>query len=83
MLIKIPHIGLVNILAGKSVVRELIQDQANPPAIVAEMKRLLYDESYIEDMKRQLKVTADLLGGEGAHERAASRVAEWLRGAQA
>ena len=83
MLIKIPHIGLVNILAGKSVVRELIQDQANPPAIVAEMKRLLYDESYLERMKHQLKVTADLLGGEGAHERAASRVAEWLRGAQA
>lgn len=80
LLIKIPYIGLVNILAGKSVVRELIQHEANPPAIVNEMKRLLFDLPYRADMQRELKITSDLLGGEGAHERAASRVAEWLRG---
>lgn len=83
MLIKIPYIGLVNILAGKSVVRELIQDEANPTLIVAEMKRLLFDEAYRAAMIHELKITADLLGGEGAHERAASRVAEWLGGAEA
>ncbi|WP_305043679.1 lipid-A-disaccharide synthase, partial [Geoalkalibacter sp.] len=36
-LVKVPHIGLVNIVAGKSVVREFIQNDATPEAIGAEV----------------------------------------------
>lgn len=79
MLIKIEHIGLVNILAGRGVVRELIQHDAEPALICSELKRLLVDLTYRDAMVASLKETSDRLGGLGAHERAATVVAEWLK----
>jgi lipid-A-disaccharide synthase len=45
-LVKIDHIGLCNIVVGETVVKELIQDQANPEEISAEIERLLVDQYY-------------------------------------
>lgn len=80
LLVRIRFIGLVNILAGRGVVKELIQSQADAPAVVAELKRMLDDSQAREALITDLHATADLLGGHGAHERAASIVGEWLRG---
>lgn len=80
MLVRIDFIGLVNILAGRMVVKELIQSAASPTAITAEISRLLDDPSARETLVSDLRATADLLGGQGAHERAAGIVAEWLNG---
>jgi lipid-A-disaccharide synthase len=80
MLVKIDFIGLVNILAGKAVVKELIQSNAEAPKIVAELRRLLAGGEDRERMIASLRETAELLGGPGAHERAAEVVGEWLRG---
>jgi lipid-A-disaccharide synthase len=80
MLVKIDFIGLVNILAGKAVVKELIQSDAEAPNIVAELRRLLARGEDRERMIASLRETAALLGGPGAHERAAEVVGEWLRG---
>lgn len=80
MLVKIDFIGLVNILAGRAVVKELIQMDAEAPKIVPELRRLLAHGEYRERMIASLRETAALLGGPGAHERAAEVVGEWLRG---
>jgi lipid-A-disaccharide synthase len=80
LLVRIDFIGLVNILAGRGVVKELIQTQAEGPQIVAELRRLLEDQNERKRMVTALRETADLLGGPGAHERAAAIVGEWLRG---
>ena len=80
MLVRIDFIGLVNILAGRGVVKELIQTDAEAPAIVAELQRLLQDADARNRMIRDLRATAALLGGLGAHERAAAIVGEWLSG---
>lgn len=41
MVIKVPFISLVNLIAGREVVRELIQRQATEPAISAEVRQLV------------------------------------------
>lgn len=80
MLVKLPHIGLVNILAGEQVVEEFIQRDAEPGRVGAALERFLGDEAHRATAVRRLEETAALLGGPGAHERAAAAVAEWLEG---
>jgi lipid-A-disaccharide synthase len=79
MLVKIDFIGLVNILAKREVVRELIQSQARGSTVAAELTRFLDDPNQRAKLTETLQQTAALLGGLGAHQRAAGVVATWLR----
>ena len=45
-LVKIPFIGLPNIIAGKPIVKELIQDALTVENLVAEIEQLLFDQPY-------------------------------------
>ena len=66
-LITIPHIGLANIVAGRAVVRELLQDEANPAAIAGEIERLIEDGDYRRRVIDGLaSVRANLGEGDGA-----------------
>lgn len=78
MLVKVPHIGLVNILAGKGVVEEIIQHAATAEAIAASLEKLLLDKTARQQLQEELALTAAKLGGTGAHVRAAARVAAYL-----
>lgn len=46
LLVRVPWLGIVNILAGREVVRELIQHEATPARLAAEAERLLFEEEY-------------------------------------
>ncbi len=50
MIVQVKHISLVNILAGREVVKELLQRNAAPEKIVAELRRILSDSRYRQDM---------------------------------
>ena len=65
-LVKVPNIGLCNIVAGETVVRELIQDQANPAAIAAEIGKLLSDTACHAEIVRKLGEVRAKLGRGGA-----------------
>lgn len=65
-LIKITNIGLCNIVAGETVVRELIQDEANPEAIAAEIGMLLTDHQYHSVIVEKLGTIRSKLGCGGA-----------------
>ncbi|MFT4177512.1 MAG: lipid-A-disaccharide synthase [Luteolibacter sp.] len=78
LLVKIRFIGIVNILAERGVVKEFIQDAATSQAVSAELERLLTDDEARDGLKAELAETVALLGGEGAHEKAAAAVARWL-----
>jgi lipid-A-disaccharide synthase len=80
MLVRIDFIGLVNILAKRAVVRELIQTQAKGEIVAAELRHFLDHPSARAKLTESLQQTAALLGGLGAHQRAAAVVAEWLSG---
>lgn len=78
LLVKIKYIGIVNILAGEEVVKEFIQDTATPDAVGGELRRLLEDDAARHALQVRLGEISALLGGKGAHERAAESVAHWL-----
>jgi lipid-A-disaccharide synthase len=66
-LVTIPHIGLVNIVAQRAVVRELLQGDASPEAIAQELQHLLDDEDYRATIAEGLEMVRRNLGsGNGA-----------------
>ena len=78
MVVKIKHVGLVNILAGEEVVEEFIQSEADPCHVSQALKRFITKPEEITKLREKLADTLAKLGGTGAHERAASAVAAWL-----
>jgi lipid-A-disaccharide synthase len=71
MVIDVDHIGLVNIIAGKEIVPELIQFEASPEKIAAEVMDILATKERMERIKAELKKIRDMLGSHGAAERVA------------
>jgi lipid-A-disaccharide synthase len=61
--IKIPYIGLCNILANKKIVQELLQYDATPENIAKEIEKILNDANYREEMIANLTNTKNLLKG--------------------
>lgn len=62
-LVSIKHLGLVNIIPGKEIVREFIQHKARPEDIAKEALRLLNDTKYYETMQHDLSLLRQQLGG--------------------
>lgn len=62
LLVSIPWIGLPNILAGKGIVREYIQHEANAANIVAEINRILEDPDYASTIRMDLAEVREKLG---------------------
>ena len=71
---KVEYLGIVNNLAGREVVRELLQEKATPPAIAVEMARLLTDAKARQQLSKELGEIADQLGEGGTHIRAAEEI---------
>jgi lipid-A-disaccharide synthase len=70
-LIRIPCIGLVNVVAGKRVVPELVQREVNGSNIALEALKILNDDPYRAQIVENLRRVRSLLGTSGASERAA------------
>ncbi|MBX3237446.1 MAG: lipid-A-disaccharide synthase [Nitrospiraceae bacterium] len=74
LLIRVPWIGLANLVAGETVVPELIHDEATGERLVVEIERLLGDRTAYDRMRASLAKVREALGGPGASERAADVV---------
>jgi lipid-A-disaccharide synthase len=70
-LIKVDHIGLCNIVAGERVVRELVQEDAEPALIAGEIGRILTDQVYVDGMRGKLAAVRGKLGSGGGSARVA------------
>ncbi len=79
-LVKVDHIGLANIVAGKSVVREFIQQDASPEALSQELHRLITDQDYSDAIRRELSLIQEKMGDSGCSERVARMALEMVRG---
>jgi lipid-A-disaccharide synthase len=49
----LPWVGLPNILAGRSVVPELLQDKATPEALAEELLRMMCDREKVAAIKQE------------------------------
>jgi len=74
LLLKIPYIGMPNILAGREVVPELIQYDAQPEKISQKVLDFLQNPQKLQQVRQELEVVRRKLGGEGAVKRAAQLV---------
>ncbi len=64
-LVKTPFIGLPNIIAGKAIIKELIQHQAIAKNIAYEIERLLTETGYCQTQTRELQAVKHKLGQGG------------------
>jgi lipid-A-disaccharide synthase len=71
---RVKWIGLVNLVAGRSVVPELVQSAATGQRLYEEAVRILDDRSVYDEMRRDLAEVRDALGEPGASKRAAEAV---------
>ncbi len=71
MLVKIPDIGLVNIVAGSRIVPEFIQFDATPEKIADEAIDIISSPDKINETKAKLIAVKEKIGGPGASVRAA------------
>ena len=79
LVVRIPHIAMVNVVAERAVVPEFVQHRATPTRVAQAMVALLRDEERCEAMQAGLREVKQRLGPPGAVERAASVVLETLR----
>jgi len=78
MVIRLPYIGLANVIAGEKIIPEFLQYNAKPYKIAKEAVSLLNNPKRIDEMKRSLIKIKESLGGPGANERAADVVVRFL-----
>ncbi|WOE42987.1 lipid-A-disaccharide synthase [Acinetobacter chinensis] len=63
MLIKIPYYSLPNIIAGKKVIQELIQSDATPEQLAAEIEKLMNVETAQIQVMQHITMHKQLLSG--------------------
>ena len=71
LLVRLENVGLVNIIAKRSVMPELLQYNATPEKIAKEAISILTDHEKYKKMKADLASVNKLLGAHGASDRAA------------
>ncbi len=76
-LIRTPHVGLPNLVAGKRICPEVLQDDLSVPRLVAHLERL-WEGPRREECLADLAGTRALLGAGGAIERIADIIDEEL-----
>ena len=70
-LIRVPCIGLVNLVAGRQVAPELIQNEVSAPRIIHEVEKMTADPAALLEKRRQLTDLRHRLGSSGASARVA------------
>jgi lipid-A-disaccharide synthase len=79
-LIRVSYISLVNLIAGKQVVSELIQSDANPEAVTKELNMILGDKNYRNNMLDGYNQVIDILDTGSASENTARLMVNDLNG---
>ncbi|MBG8555283.1 lipid-A-disaccharide synthase [Hymenobacter guriensis] len=77
--IKVKFISLVNLIAGREVVKELIQGEFNSRNLVTELKKITADEAFIARQKAGYAEIRAKLGQQRAAEKAAKLMVGYLK----
>lgn len=74
----IKYFGLVNLIMGKEVVPERMQEQATPEILFSEIDRYISDQAYTQKVIDDLKELPKFLGEKGATGRVAKVIESYL-----
>ena len=75
-ILKVKYISLVNIIAGREVVPELIQDEANKEKIMEQCRKIMYDETYRTAMVSAFRGIREFFSGKRPSRRVAEMTGE-------
>jgi lipid-A-disaccharide synthase len=78
-LVRVPFLGMPNVLAGREIARELLQDEATAEALAHETLRLVTNVEHREALQADLAAVIAGLGERGAAGRAADAILVELR----
>jgi lipid-A-disaccharide synthase len=78
-LIRVPWVGMPNLIAGKEIAPELLQDDLTAPRLTAEITRLLGDPEQLAATRLELARVRERLGESNASARAARSIIDRLR----
>jgi lipid-A-disaccharide synthase len=78
-MITVEFISLVNLIAGKEVVKEMLQADASPGSVAQELKRILHDKQYRDEMIDNYENIIKVLDTGSASENAARLMTQYLR----
>jgi lipid-A-disaccharide synthase len=78
LVMQVDYLGIVNNLAGREVVEELLQERATGPSIAGALANFLDSEAKRNELSEELRAVAATLGPGGAHECAAAAVVALL-----
>lgn len=82
-ILKVKYISLVNLIAGREVVQELVADTMTVEQVHGELKNLLYNKEYRKAMEQEYDRLIRILGPSGASEQAAAQMVKLLRSRKA
>ena len=77
-IVKVPYISLVNLVAGREVVKELMAHHFTVENVAKELEKLIYHQTYRNIMSEGYKEILQTLGEPGAAERAAKSIVSEL-----
>ena len=77
-LVRVSHIGLVNLVAGRELAPEFVQGAASAENIASAVEAMLADRHQLHQLKQQLLDLRDVLGGGGASDRVAGLALEMI-----
>ena len=78
-LVKVDYISLVNLIMGREVVKELIQDECTSKNIRTELDKLIGSEDYRNQMVKEYKELRAILGEGGASKKVAQSLLKTIR----
>jgi lipid-A-disaccharide synthase len=75
---KVRWFSLVNLIMNEEIVKEFFQEDCKPPAIAAELKKILDEPAYREEMLENYQLMLAKLGPPGCADRAAGEMVRLL-----
>lgn len=77
-MIKIPNIGLPNIILGDKKIPEFLQNEVRPQKIADTLLLILENKEYADSIRKNLREVSEKLGGGGATQKAAAEISKIL-----
>jgi len=77
-LIRVPYVGLVNLVRGKKIIAEFLQSDIKPDLIAKTAADILNNHTALADIKGELSLVRASLGEGGSYDRAARLIVEAL-----
>lgn len=79
MIINVKFISLVNLIAGREIIREMIQEEATADKVGDELKRLIFNSNYRNEMLKNYDEMIAILNTGSASENTARLMVKYLK----